>query len=1028
MKFFVTFFSTRFFNFKTVFTNWIIEKWNNFYFRIFTFIFLTIIVLGFTLPIIFRKPLALRVINSIDIDIIEQVNFSRVDFSLFRSFPYLNIRISDFSTLGSKDLGNSKLLTIKYMDIAVDIWSVIDKSRPIFIRSVRLFEPKLTLLINKSGKKNYEVPLTNELISPVDSSYKSKINFNLALQSIEIKNGFLLFEDENSNIYVKADRIWHQGSGDLRTNFYDLKTKTKANEVSISFGSTDIMEKAKISLDIDFYVDKIKKEYFVKENNIKVNELSLQVKGLIKHLNSNYYYDLNIYAPDNHFSELIKLLPSLKNSGFRASQEIKGDFNLSLGIKGPFQVVSGIYPTFNGFLKINNGSIQEYFKEEGISDIQTSISICNDSQDLSDLEIQIPKMEACVEGKDFKLAMYLKNPIYDPFVHGFVKGEINLKSLQKYLPLFSNNELNGVVNTDIFIKGKMSDVDNNNYKNVLMDGSIKMKNFSWQKSNNHIYIKTLNAILYPEILKIPLVKGNYNGNELLISGNIFNALAYFSPLKTLKGSFSVNAKETILDKWFIPEPKTKKIEFIELVKETTPSQNIDYSSVPFKIGYDFDIAFNAGKVKYKNNIMENVSFSGNYKLNHLYIRKLRFNYNQIELASSGRLLNTDNYLFRNGILKGNLSISASKVPFILPSADLVSQSNIKSMNVETKSKLINKIIPIISKRKNPKVTSYIPERVIVRSKIKIDSILSSDQTFSDISFFLNVDKNIMKMSKGIAYNKNMPISWQGEINRQNNFAVRFDFKDYQTDLFSIPKQSPLQYLNLIAESKQNRPTGLKISGNIGNAPEYKFSNLNYLFFTNMGPLLEKSQLQPFNGLKNSKLTVDKEGLKWWISYENKRFIFWPLFLQFNDIAFYFTGYQEGEKECFFKIRSLIPISYLKLEEWMRNNNIFKYPAFVEVDLDIEDCMSANFSMQLKVNSDINDILKQRIEKVLRFELNKEFRRIYGQEKIKNNMKIMKKEPDNYLSSIYQKPLLWNNYYKLNDSLESAFISLKPKIR
>jgi len=282
MKFFVTFFSTRFFHFKTVFTNWIIEKWNNFYFRIFTFIFVNMIVLGSTLPIIFRKPLALRVINSIDIDIIEQVNFSRVDFSLFRSFPYLNIRISDFSTLGSKDLGNSKLLTIKYMDIAVDIWSVIDKSRPIFIRSVRLFEPKLTLLINKSGKKNYEVPLTNELISPGDSSYKSKINFNLALQSIEIKNGFLLFEDENSNIYVKADRIWHQGSGDLRTNFYDLKTKTKANEVSISFGSTDIMEKAKISLDIDFYVDKIKKEYFVKENNIKINELSLQVKGLNK--------------------------------------------------------------------------------------------------------------------------------------------------------------------------------------------------------------------------------------------------------------------------------------------------------------------------------------------------------------------------------------------------------------------------------------------------------------------------------------------------------------------------------------------------------------------------------------------------------------------------------------------------------------------------------------------------------------------------------------------------------------------------
>jgi len=282
MQIFSTIFWSRFRKVISIFSTWMMVKWQIKYYRISVIIFIVFIVLGFLLPILFRKPLALRVINSIDIDIIEQVNFARVDFSLFRSFPFLNIRFSNFTTLGSKALGNTELLSVKYIDIAVDIWSVIDNSRPIFIRSIRLNEPKLTLLISQSGQKNYEVPLTNEFISNSDSTTSKKINFNLALQSIEIRNGFLLLKDENANIYLKADGIWHVGSGDLSTNFYNLKTKTKASEVSISLGSSNIMDKARLSFDVDFIVDNIKKEYLIKENDIQVNDLSLQVKGQVK--------------------------------------------------------------------------------------------------------------------------------------------------------------------------------------------------------------------------------------------------------------------------------------------------------------------------------------------------------------------------------------------------------------------------------------------------------------------------------------------------------------------------------------------------------------------------------------------------------------------------------------------------------------------------------------------------------------------------------------------------------------------------
>jgi hypothetical protein len=1028
MKIFLTIFWNRFREVISLFFPWLMAKWQNTYYRIFTIIFLIIVVLGFSLPILFRKPLALRVINSIDIDIIEQVNFARVDFSLFRSFPFLNVRFSNFTTLGSKALGNSELLSVKYIDIAVDIWSVIDNSRPIFIRSIRFFEPKLTLLISQTGQKNYEVPLTNEFITNRDSTSKSKINFNLALQSIEIRNGFLLLEDENANIYLKADGIWHFGSGDLSTSFYNLRTKTKASEVSISIGSSNIMDKARLSFDIDFIVDNIKKEYLIKENDIQVNDLSLQVKGQIKKLLSNYYYDLNLYAPNNQFIELMHLIPSLKNSPFRQFQQTKGNFNLGLNIKGQFQVLPRIYPSFNGFLKVNNGSIQDYFNTEGISDIQTYISICNDSKDLADLEIHIPMMEACVEGKDFNLALYLKNPIYDPYVNGFVKGELNLKSLQKYLPIFSSNELKGVLNANIFMKGKMSDMDDKNYKNVRMNGNIKLRDFSWNKTNRNINVNTLNAILTPENLNFPFVKGSYNGNKLSISGKISNVLAYFSPLNTLKGSFVISAEETNIDKWMITEKNSKNNEFIKMEKEDNLSQKMEKTSSTLKMPYDFDIIYKAVKLKYQGNSLDNFSFKGNYKLNILNIQNLSFKYNKIGIKSSGKLLNADNYLFNNGILSGKLNIFASNFPFILPSSDLVSQSISKPV-IEEPS-LLNKIIPVITKKDIKKSISLIPERTEVLGNIKIDSILSSDQVFNNISFQISLKKEYIKMFNGIAFNKNMPIYWQGILNRQNNFSVKFDFNKFQTDLFSIPEQSPLQLFNLTSADKSNRPAGLKISGNIGNAPDYNFSKLNYLFFINMNSLLEDSQIQPFLGLKSQKKQEVAGNLKWWISYENKKFIFWPIYLRFKDIPFYFTGFQQGDKECYFKIKGLIPMSYFKIEEWIKLNNIDNYPEMVEVTIDIEDCLTDKFTLQIQIQPNLNENLKIRLEKFLKFELNRELRRIYAEDKLKNSLKQNTKERYNYLPSYYTSSNFstWNDYFKLSDSLQSSFNTLKPRLK
>ena len=276
-----------------------------------------------------------------------------------------------------------------------------------------------------------------------------------------------------------------------------------------------------------------------------------------------------------------------------------------------------------------------------------------------------------MEGKDFNLALYLRNPFYDPYVNGFIRGELHLSSLQKYLPVFSGSDLKGLVTANLFMQGKMSDVDDKNFDNVKMDGELTLKDFKWTESDKWASIKTLSAVLSRE------------------------GLAFFSPLKTLKGSFTVSAEKTNIDYWIASNDLRREKLTLKQNNYNKEVQDDPEISSPELVPYDVNIQFKTSKLLYKGTSFDNFNLIGNYKLNSLLINNLRFKYQNLNIRTKGSLLNLDNYLFDNGVLKGTLNIWASQFPFILPSSDLLAQSASKVVVEDAKPSLINKIIPII---------------------------------------------------------------------------------------------------------------------------------------------------------------------------------------------------------------------------------------------------------------------------------------------------------------------------------------------
>src|SRR5215212_2530420 len=105
-------------------------------------VFLSLIVLAFLIPFLFKGKIVKLVKAEINKNIEAKVEFKNVSLSLFRHFPKLSIGLEDISVAGIHEFGNDTLLSAKRFDASVNLWSVISgsdmKVYAVYLRSPRI--------------------------------------------------------------------------------------------------------------------------------------------------------------------------------------------------------------------------------------------------------------------------------------------------------------------------------------------------------------------------------------------------------------------------------------------------------------------------------------------------------------------------------------------------------------------------------------------------------------------------------------------------------------------------------------------------------------------------------------------------------------------------------------------------------------------------------------------------------------------------------------------------------------------------
>jgi hypothetical protein len=623
-------------------------------------IILSLLVLAFSVPFLFKGKIIKLVKAEINKNIEAKVEFKDVSLSLFRHFPKLSIGLEEISVAGIQEFEKDTLLSAKRIDASVNLWSVISGS-DMKIHGVFLKSPRIHALINKTGKANWEIAKEDSAASTGGESSAFKVK----LEKYSVEDGYIFYKDESSDMQMEISGLYHEGSGDITSDVFTLATKTKAVAANFNYEGVPYLINAQTGIDADLIIDNGKSKYSFKNAAIEVNNLQLNADGFIQIDNdSTYSMDLKFGALSNEFKNFLSLVPAIYKTDF---DKIKttGTASFKGFVKGSYSPTQ--LPSYSIDLDVKDGFFQYPDLPQPVKNINITMQVNNPDGALDHTTVNISKGHLEMGSDPFDFRLLFKNPETIQYIDAIVKGNLNLSNVSHFVKLEEGTKLSGLVAADAFAKGSLAAIEkqkgdftaggffsigNLYYASKAFSQPIQNGNFKIQLENSggiadattinisqgHLELGN-DPFDFSLKLSQPVSAINFNGNAkgrfTLDNIHQFTQLEPGTSIKgLLNADVSFSGSKADIDKKNYDKINTTGV--VDL-------SHVSYVSKEYPGGVTIETAqlkFNPQNVALNN-------FDGRFKNTHL--------------TANGVLDNLIGYAIHNQELKGTLNIAADKI-------------------------------------------------------------------------------------------------------------------------------------------------------------------------------------------------------------------------------------------------------------------------------------------------------------------------------------------------------------------------------
>lgn len=596
--------------------------------KIVLIVFVVLIAAAIAIPFFFKDKILAKVKSELNDNLNAQVDFKDLDISLFRHFPRLAVGLEDLQVINKAPFAGDTLLSVKKIDVALDLMSVIKGSK-MEIYNVSLETPRIHTIIDSTGKANWDI--TKPDTAATQSTDTSKSNFAMNLQRYSISNAYISYDDHQGHMSLIIDGLDHSGKGDFTQDKFTLATSTTAKAVTFYYGLIPYLDAVKASLDADIQVDNTTSTYTIPQSKMHLNNLEVDAAGNFKMLPASAYgMDLTFKSASTQFKDLLSLIPAIYAKDF---DKIKtsGTATFDGFVKGTYSEKE--MPAFGLNVGVQNGFFQYPDLPKPVQNIQLALKIASPDGVPDHTVIDLSKAHLEMDGTPLDLHLHVATPVSDMYVDGGAKGKLDLSKVSQFVKLEGGTQLNGLLDADMSAKGHLSAIERKAYDEFYAAGSLGIHNMLYKSKDypDGVKLNALELTFNPKNVSVPTVDAEYLGSHFTGNGEINNLLAYMFKNQALSGAFSVNADKINLDKFMASTGTTG----------TTPaaaSKPADTANaVPFAVPANLDLTLkaSAGNVHYDKLDMNNVSGTLLVKNETVTLQDVKSNALQGTLGMSG---------------------------------------------------------------------------------------------------------------------------------------------------------------------------------------------------------------------------------------------------------------------------------------------------------------------------------------------------------------------------------------------------------
>lgn len=682
------------------------------FFRIFFIVALVLFLIILAIPLAFKGQLMEIAKREVNKNVKAEVNWSDFHVSLFKGFPDLRVSMEELSLKGEGAFKDDTLVSFREFSADVDLISAF--SGKVIVNSIILDRPVIRAIALDDTTVNWDITYPSEEIEEEEPD-TAEMEFEINLKEFRINEAEISYFDALTSTFASVEGFNFLLSGNMSEEFTDLTVHSTAESITADYDNVRYLNKAFFSFDAMLGADMENMKFEISNNELKLNDITLGLEGFFEMTEQdNIALDVRFFTRETAFKSLLSMIPAVYMKDFE-DLNTSGVLELEGTARG--KITDNALPEVDLSLLVEDGYFAYPDLPEAVENINVDLKIFYDGVAEDNSRVDLDEFHMEIAGNPIDMNFSLRTPMSDMQMNGAVTARVDFASLKDAIPIEDMN-LEGIMNADIEIMGKMSDIENENYEEFRADGKLEVMNVMVEGEDlpAPLNIETMRMFFSPKYVNLQTFDGYIGSSDIHMDGNLENFIPYVFEDEVIEGNLNFTSRSLNLNQIMaseeVEEETTEEDTVIMTVVEVPENIDVKLTTSIDKVIYDeLEIENLEGEIIVRDGIlnMDNLSMdvldgtmmlSGEYNTTDIStpVIEMEMDMNSIDIQSSFYAFNTVRQLAPVAeMARGDVSVNFDFISFLDSTMNPVMSSIVGNGRLETdevkleNSKTLNQI-------------------------------------------------------------------------------------------------------------------------------------------------------------------------------------------------------------------------------------------------------------------------------------------------------------------------------------------------